>query len=261
MKTAIYVIFILLFSLASLVQAQESPDLTKARQDYLFQFSSYSSAHEKYLNAKDIFEKFGTIQAQQDAISTAKQALTTRAQSLISYLELLKIVLTNLQSMDVSLRNSQFGKLEASQSFLRNHAENIKKTQSIAEINEESARFEREYEPLEDLAYESLSVILIGRLQSYEARANSLVNNFENSDKLPKTQAVTQGISQIKNKLSQTRLSIDKAVNTIVEYQKDRLGKGNAAYKNVQKDINEGKQTLREAAQLLKELEDLAENE
>lgn len=242
------------------IQAQDvvkkSGEIDRARQDFLFQFNKYNDDHKEYLNAKNSFQQFGTISAQQEAIEKTKAALYSRAEALRSYLQLLKVILNERQVLDTTIRNSQFGKLEATQSFLVTHQQNVQNSKSITEINTESERLEREAVAMDNLAYESLSVILIGRMQELVRRCELLLNEVKATGKLPETTEIEQGISAIESKLTSIRVHIDRSNQMLNKYQTSKPRKDDAlkAYGEIKKEAVKGKQTLKEAALLIKEL-------
>jgi hypothetical protein len=240
----------------------------KEREDFLFQFNNYNNAHKDYVNSANAYQKFGTIASQQEAISKTKQVLASRSEALRTYLQLIKVILNSQIGLDVFLRNAQFGKLEATQAFLSTHKQNVDNAQSILEINSESSRLEREAPTIEELSYETLSVILVGKMQNLEYRANKLIEEIENSDNGKKDEQIEKGISEAKNKLRTVRTYIDEAIQIIQKYQegndpKSRVRKTKAisTYRDVKNEAKEAKPALMEVAVIIKEMKGKLGNE
>src|SRR3989338_5346569 len=140
MKTALTLVLVTITLLAAGVplKAQESSpqsDEDRARSDYLFQYAKYTEAHGIYETAKEAYLKFATITAQQEAVEKTKTVLLLRAEVLRTWLQRLKLRLIAQRELDSALRESEVGKLEATQAFLETHQENVGKIKSLAEVN------------------------------------------------------------------------------------------------------------------------------
>lgn len=268
MKKYLLVLILLIssiFSFSSLITfAQEISNIgdiefKKEQEDYLFQFNKYNIALEQYDTAKKAYEKHGTINSQQEAIAKTKQVLIYRAEALRSYLQVIKVILDQQTSLDIFLKNAQFGKIEATQSFLNTHKQNIERSLSITEVNSESARLEREATSIDDLAYETLSVILIGRTQDLEKRERVMIEDVERRDNLPDD--IKLGISEAKKKLTEIRLVNEETIQMVHEYQeaktsKSRLArkKASSLYRDIKKEIVSAKEILKEVAIIINEM-------
>jgi hypothetical protein len=241
--------------LAAQNQATESnKEQERARDDYLFQYANYTEAHKAYETAKEAYKKFGTIASQQEAIEKTKQVLLLRAEVLRTYLQMLKVRLNGQRYLDEALRSSQFGKIEATQAFLNTHKENITKTKSVYGVNDESQRLEREAEAIQSLAYESLAFILIGEAQGLEVRTRNLLDDtLRQVEK--ENQAVEEGASDTRRKLTNARVGIDRTTTKILSLDKGKVNDVIRAYKDVQKEMETVKTSLNEAALLIEEIE------
>lgn len=247
------------------VKAQESDQVKQAREDYLFQFAQYTQAHQEYKTAKEAYQKFQTITAQQEAIAKTKEVLLLRAEVVRTHLQLLKVALNASQYLDTAIRDSQFGKIEATQAFLETHKSNVANTKSVAEVNAESQRLEREAPANQILAYETLSWLLIGKTQELHARTQRFLDEISKKPKAA-DQAVTQGIGEVKRKLTEVRVNIDRANQALQEFEKQRRRVGSSSraigvmtdtYATVKRETGKAKATLEEATELLRELERL----
>ena len=253
-RIAVFVLTLLLLASTIPAEAQEetlSP-IERSRQDYLFQFANYNDAHDVYRTAKEAYQKFGTIASQQEAIQATKKVLSLRAEVLRTHFELLKLTLIDLQYMDEGLRIAQIGKIEATQAFLTTHKNNIEKTNSTSEVNAESLRIERESEAMNDLAYESLTLILTGQAQGLETRTRLLLDSVV--EERGQDQDVQQGASDVRRLLTSVRVSIDKIVGSVLGSDATKGGKMVSIYKDGQKEMRKVKTTLKEAAQLVQEM-------
>jgi len=226
--------------------------IERSRQDYLFQFANYNDAHDVYQTAKEAYQKFGTIASQQEAIQATKKVLALRAEVLRTHFELVKLTLLNLRDMDEGLRTAQIGKIEATQAFLTTHKENIERTNSTSEVNAESLRIERESEAMNDLAYETLTLILTGQAQGLETRTRLLLDGVV--EERGQDQDVQQGASDVRRLLTSVRVSIDKIVGSVLGSDATKGGKMVSIYKDGQKEMRKVKMTLKEAAQLVQEM-------
>jgi len=253
-RAAVLAITLLLLALSIPAAAQEetlSP-IERSRQDYLFQFANYNDAHDVYQTAKEAYQKFGTIASQQEAIQATKKVLSLRAEVLRTHFELVKLTLIDMHDMDEGLRTAQIGKIEATQAFLTTHKENIERTNSTSEVNAESLRIERESEAMNDLAYETLTLVLTGQAQGLEIRTRLLLNNVV--EERGQDQDVQQGASDVRRLLTAARVSIDKIVDSVLGSDATKGGKMASIYKNGQKEMRKVQTTLKEAAQLVQEM-------
>lgn len=257
-RLLILIFALLLLHPLVLIEAQEENSesrqtVERAREDYLFQYANYTEAHEEYQTAKEAFQKFGTIVSQQEAIAKAKQVLTLRAEIFRTHLQLLKVKLASQPDLEPALKDAQFGKIEATQAFISTHKDNIQKTKSISEVNAESQRLEREADAIQDLAYESLAFLLNGEAQELEIRTRTLLENTV-KDVPEENQAIKQGASDVRRKLTSVRVALDRSTETILKFRVGQSNRMLKPYKEVQKEMASVKVTLQEAAKLVSEI-------
>lgn len=225
-----------------------------ARQDYLFQYANYADALKVYQTSKEAFEKFGTLASQKQAIEGTKRVLDLRAEVLRTYLQLLKLTLRAQKQLDIGLYNTQVGKIEATQAFLETHRKNIQRTQSVLGVNSESERLQREAEAIQDLNYETLTYILIGQAQGLEYHIRmSLEKAMARAE--DNREALEQGASDVRRKLTTVRVIADRVTDLVISSEQKQTGKVMGAYKEAQKHMHEAKRELREAGNLVKEIE------
>lgn len=233
--------------------SQSPQTVERARQDYLFQYANYTEAHKEYQTAKEAYQKFGTIVSQQEAIAKTKPVLILRAEILRTHLQLLKVKLASQPDLEPALKDAQFGKIEATQAFISTHKDNLQKTKSISEVNAESQRLEREADAIQDLAYESLSFLLVGEAQELEIRTRTMLENTV-KDVPEEDQAIKQGASDVRRKLTSVRVALDGSTDTILKFRVSQSTRMLKAYEQVQKEMIGVKSSLQEAAQLVSEI-------
>lgn len=265
MKRALALVLLTIVLLLNgvLLQAQDSASISqdedRARSDYLFQYANYAEAYQAYKTAKETYQKFSTITAQKEAVEKTKAVLILRAEVLRTYLQRLKLRLISKRQLDSGLRESEVGKLEATQAFLETHKANVEKINSLAEVNAESGRLEREANSISDLSYEVLGYVLIGEIQGLEVRARLLLEEQQKATEA-KDRSFEEGVSEINRKLTQVRVTADRANQILADYQSGKTKtatKGQAVYQAVQAEMRRAKTTLKEATQLIKELKNL----
>lgn len=257
MKTAAVISILLFVLLLSPINAQEpaqegTSEQDRARSDYLFQFANYNDAHRVYATAKEAYQQFGTIAAQQEAISKTKSVLFLRAEVIRTHLQLVKLVLRDQIYLDGGLREAQVGKIEATQAFLNTHKSNIERVNSTFEVNAESLRLEREAEAVEDLSYETLIFILLGNVQEFETRTRLMLESIvaragEDGD-------IQQGASEVRRRLTTVRVTIDRVTDSLLNAEAKKPGKMESVYLESRKPIREAKAELQAAAQLVFEM-------
>jgi hypothetical protein len=259
---------VLAFSLCNPLVAQEDLSesenpVKKAREDYLFQYAKYNEAYELYLTKKEANEKFQTISSQQEAITATKEVLTRRAEVLRTYLQLLKFKILAQGQLDPGTKESQTGKIEATQAFLTTHKTSIERFRSIAEINSESKRLERESSAINNLAYESLCIILIGQAQGLEYRSGQLLEKIIREKKLEDNQNLKLPISEARRMLTEVRVNIDRSSQLVVsiQYETRRKETAEEVYEEVRKEMLKAKATLGQAMNLIQNIEKVASNE
>lgn len=261
-KRSLIIIIFPFFLLAPLIGAQETAtsgqlsNFEQAKQDYLFQYANYTEAHKEYLNTKGYYQKFQTLAAQKDAIEKTRKTLILRAESMRTYLQLIKIRLNNQRSIISTLRDSQLGKIEATQSFLKGNQDNLNKSQSITELNSESQRLEREMVSFYDLSYETLSVIIISEMQDLELKTRNLYEKTKASTEIEPGSQLERAVIEIELRLSSARLNIDRANQAVVDFQSagKKTKTSTVTYNTVKGQAQEFKETLKTSLILIREL-------
>ena len=264
MKTALVTLFVLSLLLVNSLPigaqgASVESDEDRARSDYLFQYSKYTEALAAYKTAKEAYQKYGTITAQQEAVEKTKPVLLLRAEVLRTYLQRLKLRLIAQRELDSGQRESEVGKLEATQAFLETHKANVEKIKSLSEINAESGRLEREANAIMDLSYEVLGYVLIGEIQGLEVKARNLLGEQQKATQA-EDRSYEEGVSEIQRKLTKVRVAADRANQILAAYQSGKTKsatRAQAAFQGVQAEMRSAKITLTEATQLIKELKKL----
>lgn len=240
----------------------ESEDpIMRAQEDYLFQYADYNEKHEIYLTKKEANEQFRTITSEQEAIVAAKAVLVQRAEVLRTYLQLLKLKILAQGKLDPGMKESQVGKIEATQAFLTTHKFSIESFRSIAGLNSESKRLEREAAAIFSLSYESLSIILMGQIQGLEYRSGVLLDKIISQKNLADNESLQYGVNEVRRRLTSVRVSIDRASEMVQSIRASRRSDAEDTYKQVKKEMSQAKATLADAVGYIQNIERIISNE
>jgi len=135
------------------------------------QIDTYRKDYKAYQIAKSQYEKLNTLASIEEAIQKSKTAMYSRNQVLITYFTLLRLTLIEMDGVELSQKDQILNQIETHLTNLENHNKDVEKITT----REDLAQMKLEFLPLADFseqtAYQSLSLIAVGKLQAVYDKA------------------------------------------------------------------------------------------
>lgn len=109
--------------------------LDKAQNDYTFQYTKYRDAQDKYLTAKETYNKFQTAVAKNDAFVKTKDYLLQVDQLYITFIGLTQETTNSINwGKSTSQKDAVAATLKEEISYLTNHKQKIQNTKTLEEL-------------------------------------------------------------------------------------------------------------------------------
>jgi hypothetical protein len=155
----------------------------------LTQLNQYQQDERQYRVSLDQFQRLQTLNSIEKIVEDSKQIIRSRNDVLSSYLNLLRLKLTEAQGIEISHKNAAIQQIEVLREQLGQFSGEIETYSQREEINAYSARFLPVSEEITTVSYYSLVILTIGRLQAvYDQEV--VINQLMQGD-LPEEQALS----------------------------------------------------------------------
>ncbi len=163
------------FSTPQPVQAQSeliynsqtaADEIRQLKTRYRSEIEEYQQAEKQYQVAQTQYEQLQTLNALENAVRTTQLAMQARGKVLWTYLQLIKVTLNDQPGIHVEYKEISLDNLNELQEQLEAHQAKLEPELSKDQIITLAAEFTPMYTTLEDSAYQGLSLIEIGRLQT-----------------------------------------------------------------------------------------------
>lgn len=221
--------FALLLQTFTVVQAQsdsnsqvipqnfDTQQFENLEKKYFFLLEQYRNEEQNFLVAKNQYFQLNTLASQELAVQEGRNLLNTRADILITYLNILDQLLNKTRGIPIENKNPQLVSL----SLLREQVLLHKSRNSVAldrlSFDSEAKSFEPSLTQIEENAYYTLSLIRVGQMQEAFDKLIVVRNAVEQSlleKNLTDSQSalVGRGFDEIDRNISDTstKLSILK---------------------------------------------------
>ncbi len=247
-------IFLLIVSCFFLFKATDVfADFERAYNDYLFQYDVYRKALTDYLTAKNKYLTYGTLVSQTEALSTAKTFLESRDQVITVYL--LMLLERNPEESLQKIISDEI-------TFYSDHKNLIPAVGSLDDSAGASKTFEDHFPQTSIVVKKTIANLLIGKLLDFDGRLASSSAGFEQEINSIKTKG--KDVSTLERWLLETRnkrMLADEKITTaqaLTNKLQPRQSAQESAkdYSNIQTNILEANQYLKEGTSYLKEIKE-----
>lgn len=191
-------------------------DSKQAYQDYLFQFNIYRQKYSEFQIAKNSYEKFKTLESQNQALTATKTMMSQRTQVLHSYLTYLGERVAEEEGLTNVTRQTFQTLIRNELTFLEGHSQLIPSINSIDDAENISDELEGHYQVLSISIRQIIIGLSLGRI-------SVISRNFDNHASLAQSIVNTNG----------WQLSSDK-VNTINRWFLDIASKKSLYHQKVE---------------------------
>ena len=193
-KTLLSLIFTLLFlANFSVTYAQESKapdpvvyekeslsrDIRQLKLQYRGELEEYRSLENLYLIAKSQYHKLGTLASLEDAVQKTQEVMVLRDKVLRTYLRLMRLKLLSQPGIELPEKTAAEQSLLSAIKNIEEHQQHFNESLDKVQINKISEDFEVLIDQVEEAAYQALTIISIGELQTIHDKAIILRDDME----------------------------------------------------------------------------------
>jgi len=241
--------------------AQEDFDFTKAYEDYTFSLDEYRKAEAGYQLKRSEYLRHDTLSSKNEAIDATRGFLKSRDQVVIAYLTALRKKFDETPGMSGSEKEPYFAKVDSEVSWHQEHKDRVDTAVTLDDFVDDSKEASDQYSKTELVAYEVLTAVSTGKLNSLRGPQGELVGQTNSKisgirqagDK--DTSIVEKWILDADNEMVRAEEKMDTARAIIVE-MKERLksGEKRSKFNSSQAKMSEAHQHTKEANRFLGEI-------
>jgi len=168
-------------SIKPIVYEQESlsKDIRQLKLQYRGELEEYRKSENLYLIAKKQYHKLDTLASLEDAVQKTQEVMVVRDKVLRTYLRLLRLKLLSQPGIELSEKKNAEQSLLAAIGSIEQHQQQFAETLDKPQLNKVSEEFEILMEQIEEAAYQSLTLMSIGELQTIHDKAIILKADME----------------------------------------------------------------------------------
>jgi len=153
--------------------------ITELNKLYILQIESYRFAEREQVIAKQQYQDLQTLRLLEDAVNATKKALIERNNVLLTYLELHYFNLQDAAGINLTYKEDTLSVLVEQIGVLRTYGEKLANISNRDELKERTDEFKEIYPQIESVAYRSLTLISIGKLQTVHDRGRIILNDLK----------------------------------------------------------------------------------
>jgi hypothetical protein len=120
-KTALTILFVLVFLFSASVAKAQTFDAAKAYSDYQYQLSIYQQNYSEFQDAKTFYLGNSTLQLKEVARQKTIKMLKSRDNLMSVYLTALRMQILETKGFDDSQKNVVFGRIDSEVDWYKNH--------------------------------------------------------------------------------------------------------------------------------------------
>lgn len=232
----------------------------KAYKDYLNQVETYRDAHQEYVLRKSQYQRFKTLQSQQDAQEATVAMLKERDRVVISYFIALKERLREQGKADESTTSELNIQIDDQIGWFTDHEAKVPSAGSLEDLEKDSKEASKQFSDASPLIYSVLGTISSGRLTDMRERLDDKFTELK--DKLDEIRLEdredyklsSEKLQQLDRWIFDSELRIQRFSEKQDEAEVSIFGLNDPTKKrSAARTYNEAIQTLFEAQQFLRE--------
>jgi len=156
-----------------------SKDILQLKLQYRSELEEYRRLENLYLIAKDQYHNLGTLASLEDAVQKTQETMGSRSKVLRTYLRLLRLKLLSQPGIELPDKKDAEQSLLSALQKVEQHQQQLVEPLDKPQISEISDGFEVLAEQVEEAAYQTLTVMAIGELQTIHDKAIVLKDDME----------------------------------------------------------------------------------
>lgn len=210
-------------------QQTNRPEIERLKVSYRGLIEEYRAKEKQYQVAKIDFQQLNTLRSLEEALKATREAMVSRTDVLLTYLEILKLELQDSEGVEIQKKNDAITAIEQQIEYLRTFREMALSAQDRDQINALAPEFIEHVDAVEQSGYYGLSLVQIGRLQAVHDKARIIETDIEQlfatEEVAPLAQAQRErGLTQTTESLEEVNVLLrDKIIYTSAEDAKGSL--------------------------------------
>lgn len=229
--------------------------------DYLYQYEQYQKTYQEFTSSRDQYLKYQTLTSQDEAIEATKKIILQRNQVLRAYFLALQWKLRTTSGLVGSSKQEDLiSLLDKEITWLEKETEQINRlaNPSLNDLFVISDRLEAKSNQLKSLSYQSLSLILIGKMKNLQADSISLTTLLSDqisSIEATKSAELKEWLKEVENKnyLSQKEIELAQQNQELLA-KKSKETELPVIYKQIQTNLEKSQEYLNQALTFQKEI-------
>lgn len=165
---------------------QLSTNISQLKIEYRAELEAYRKEEQRYQIAKVQHEKLQTLSSLEELVRSTQSGMQTRNQVLRTYFELLRLRLQQQPGIDLDLKQKASGAVVARIQLLEKYKQTLQPTLDKPELQEVGRTFAEDVRTIEDTAYQVISLLALGELQTLYDKTLQLTATI-------KSETATQG--------------------------------------------------------------------
>lgn len=257
---------LLLFFVSTAQVYSQNPGETefdRGYRQYSQKLEDYNEKHDAYVLARSNYLKFNTLQSKSDAQAATLALLQARDEVLLSYLNSLKLKLTEVSGAENTRTGDLYVKIDEEISWLNDHKNKLGSAGTLEDLVSDSNNEKLRYQlTTQSLFYETLSNISYEKVTSFRDREASLLSSLkdrfnqikgEGKFGTTKLQLIDRWLFESDGRFqraNEKQLEADKIITTTIE----KKGNFASAYEGIILTLGQAQQYLKEASSFMKEV-------
>ncbi len=157
-------------------------EIEDTKKTLLVQLNQYQQQEKQYRIAIDQYQRLQTLASIEEAVSSARKSMVSRNQVLKTYLNLLRLKLTEAEGIEVTHKNQALALIEAEIEDLKDFDQKLDQDLDREEINVAAQEFAPLGAQVKETSHYALSLLAIGRLQAVYDQAFVIQQKIKQKD-------------------------------------------------------------------------------
>lgn len=157
-------------------------EIEDTKKTLLVQLNQYQQQEKQYRIAIDQYQRLQTLASIEEAVSSARKSMVSRNQVLKTYLNLLRLKLTEAEGIEVTHKNQALALIEAEIEDLKDFDQKLDQDLDREEINVAAQEFAPLGAQVKETSHYALSLLAIGRLQAVYDQAFAIQQKIKQKD-------------------------------------------------------------------------------
>lgn len=245
-----YIILVLSLVLLGIVVYPVRATFEEDYQGYLKTYDAYRSFHGQYVTTRNQYLQFGTLASKNEALNAVKNFLSARDDVLISHISLLRV--RNVDSFYNGQMDEQF-------KFIQDHKVKVPALGSLDDAVAAADEIEERHIRMQNLSRKIVATVIVSKLETLKLRlllleteAGTLIGTLRNNGKDVAT--LERWLIDARSKRLIAEDKINQIRAKISEFEASDVPEVNELYNNLQSQLYEVNQYIREGISFMNEL-------